>query len=265
MKEYQFITDGYRLFSALNRLSDSENSWYNCGPSQKYILRQLKAVDFSLLGDVRRKSLFQERASYTTKDDKGNQIRAQAMDVALLMLYGHILYAGKSYAYAVSTSEILIPGLAAHYRSDSILILNTDYFLRALALDPTNAMVKLSLALGYLHYALKRQADNRHHILMQGLAFLLEYYDCRQQSHISSEKQEAEYNVAHAYHLLGLTHLAIPYYERCLGMSAAAQLEEPGCGAEDFAQEAAFALQSFWAASGNMEKARELTEMWLVV
>lgn len=241
MKEYQFITDGYRLFSALNRLSDSENSWYNCGPSQKYILRQLKAVDFSLLGDVRRKSLFQERASYTTKDDKGNQIRAQAMDVALLMLYGHILYAGKSYAYAV------------------------NYFLRALALDPTNAMVKLSLALGYLHYALKRQADNRHHILMQGLAFLLEYYDCRQQSHISSEKQEAEYNVAHAYHLLGLTHLAIPYYERCLGMSAAAQLEEPGCGAEDFAQEAAFALQSFWAASGNMEKARELTEMWLVV
>lgn len=104
MKEYQFVTDGYRLFSALNRLSDSDASWYNCGPSQKYILRQLKAVDFSLLGDAPRKSLFQERASYTTKDDYGNQIRAQEMDVALLMLYGHILYAGKSYAYAVSTS-----------------------------------------------------------------------------------------------------------------------------------------------------------------
>ena len=102
MKEYQFVTDGYRLFSALNKLSDSENSWYNSGPSQKYILRQLKAVDFSLLGDARRKSLFQERASYTTKDDNGNQIRAQEMDVVLLMLYGHILYVGKSYAYAVS-------------------------------------------------------------------------------------------------------------------------------------------------------------------
>ena len=104
MKEYQFVTDGYRLFSVLNRLSDSENSWYNSGPSQKYILRQLKAVDFSLLGDARRKSLFQERASYTTKDDNGNQIRAQEMDVVLLMLYGHILYVGKSYAYAVSMS-----------------------------------------------------------------------------------------------------------------------------------------------------------------
>lgn len=102
MKNYQFVTDGYRLFAALNRLCDSENSWFNCGPSQKYVLRQLKAVDFSLLGEARRKTLFQERASYTTKDSKGNPIQADDMDVALLMLYGHILYAGKSYAYAVS-------------------------------------------------------------------------------------------------------------------------------------------------------------------
>ena len=144
-------------------------------------------------------------------------------------------------------------------------MLNVDYFLRALALDPTNYMIKLSLALGYLHYALKRQADNRHQILMQGLAFLFEYYDYRQMSARFSEKQEAEYNVAHAYHLLGLTHLAIPYYERCLAMSAAVQVEESDYGAEDFAQEAAFALQSFWAASGNIEKARELTEKWLVI
>ena len=142
---------------------------------------------------------------------------------------------------------------------------NIDYFLRALALDSTNPIIKLSLALGYLHYALKRQVDSRHNILMQGLAFLLEYYDSRQRSSTFSEKQEAEYNVAHAYHLLGLTPLAIPYYERCLAMSAAAQVEDSGCGAEDFAPEAAFALQSFWAASGNMKKARELTEKWLVV
>ena len=265
MKEYQFVTDSYRLFSALNRLSDSQNSWYNCGPSQKYILRQLKAVDFSLLGDARRKSLFQERASYTTKDDNGDQIRAQEMDVALLMLYGYILYAGKSYAYAVSTFKAQSNTWLLFVVLSEILILNADYFLRALALDPSNPMIKFSLALGYLHYALKRQADNRHHILMQGLAFLLEYYDCRQQSSSSSEKQEAEYNVAHAFHLLGLTHLAIPYYERCLAMSAAVQVERYGCGAEDFAKEAAFAMQSFWAASGNMEKARELTKRWLIV
>lgn len=102
MKEYQFVTEAYSLFSALNKTCDSENSWYNCGPSQKYILRQLKAVDFSLLGETRRKNLSQERASYSTKDSNGNPIQAEDMDVALLMLYGHILYAGKSYAFAVS-------------------------------------------------------------------------------------------------------------------------------------------------------------------
>ena len=126
-------------------------------------------------------------------------------------------------------------------------------------------MIKLSLALGYLHHALKRQVENRHRILMQGLAYLLQYYDCQQQSAMLSEKQEAEYNVAHTYHLLGLTHLAIPYYERCLAMSDAAQVEDLGYGAEGFAKEAAFTMQNFWAASGNMRKARELTERWLVV
>ena len=97
---------------------------------------------------------------------------------------------------------------------------------------------------------------------MQGLAFLLEYYDCRRRSNILSVRQEAEYNVAHAYHLLGLTHLAVPYYERCLEMSAQV---ESGCEAEDFAREASFNLQNFWAASGNKGKARELTEKWLVI
>ena len=103
MREYQFVTDGYRLFAALNKLCDGENSWYNCGPSQKYLLRQIKAVDFSLIEDGQRKSFWQEKASYSTKDRKGNPVQAGDMDVALLMVYGHILFAGRSYSYAVST------------------------------------------------------------------------------------------------------------------------------------------------------------------
>ena len=100
---------------------------------------------------------------------------------------------------------------------------------------------------------------------MQGLAFLLEYYDSRRQSSSHSQKQEAEFNVGHAYHILGLTHLAIPYYERCLDMSPDVQAESMSYKGEDFVQEAAVALQGFWAASGNTEKAREVTERWLVI
>lgn len=126
-------------------------------------------------------------------------------------------------------------------------------------------MIKLALALGYLHHAIKRQADNRHHILMQGLAFLLEYYHDRGRSTSASERQEAEYNVAHAYHLLGLIHLSIPYYERCLDLSTAVQTESSNVRGEDFALEAAVNLQCLWAANGNTYKAQEVTEKWLMI
>ena len=138
-----------------------------------------------------------------------------------------------------------------------------DYFLRALAVDPTNCIIKLSLALGYLHHALKRQADNRHQLLMQGLAFLFEYHDCRQSDGGIAEKQEAAYNVARALHMLGLTNLAETYYQQCLIMSKAMQQVCAMSEVEDFAQEAAFALQGIWAMNGNDEKALEITIQWL--
>ena len=140
-----------------------------------------------------------------------------------------------------------------------------DYFLRAHAFDSTNPIVKFSLALGYMHYALKRQADNRHVILMQGFAFLMDYYDSRQRSHSPSKRQEAEFNVARAYHLLGLTHLAIPYYERCTSLSKMSEIQRPKGSGEDFAQEAALALRGIWAANNSVGLARSVTEDWLVV
>lgn len=250
IKEYQFVTDGYRLFSALNRLCDTENTWFNSGPSQKYILRQLKTIDSSLKRNVSGKGLVR------IHDDS---VKAQEMDVGLLMLYGHVLYAGRSYAYAVSM-QASCPLLAKTWLIQDFFV---DYFLRALALDAANSMIKFSLALGYIHWALKRQAENRHHILIQGFAFLQEYYNTRLDSDSLERKQEAEYNVARTYHLLGLTHLAIPYYERCLAWGGVLLGEMQGGEADKFCCEAALALQHIWAAGGNLEQAMEVTEDWL--
>ena len=61
-------------------------------------------MDFSLAGDGPGRSNNQERSAYTARDREGNTVLPQHMDVSLLMLYGHILYAGKSYAYANSDS-----------------------------------------------------------------------------------------------------------------------------------------------------------------
>lgn len=139
---------------------------------------------------------------------------------------------------------------------------DADYFLRAFAIDPENPMINLSLALSYVHYAIKRQADNRHHLVMQGFAFLFTYYNIRQRSLSHLERQEANYNVARTYHMLGLTHLAIPYYTRCLDLSFNVQ---KAYTEENYVREAALALQGLWAASGNIEKAQEVTYEWLVL
>ncbi|KAL8952176.1 MAG: hypothetical protein Q9222_001897 [Ikaeria aurantiellina] len=226
MKEFHLVSDGYRLFAAVNRLCRGGSTWFNCGPSQKYVLRQLKAMDS---GTVNGNGL----------DSRNSQIDGD-MDIALLMLYGYILYVGRSYSSAL------------------------NYFFRAFALDSQDPIVNLSLALAYLQHAIKRQSDNRHHLITQGLTFLFRYHDMRHKSLKASERQEASFNVARAHHMLGLTHLAVPYYQRCLrsecGTRAVGSTE-----CDDFSADAAFALRNIWAADDEMGKAAGLTQKHLVI
>lgn len=126
-------------------------------------------------------------------------------------------------------------------------------------------MILLSIGLGYIHYAIKRQSENRHYLIMQGFSFLYTYYHDRKLSDVPSERQEAEFNVGRAYHMLGLTHLGIPYYERCLAMSDSVQEAVHGSVVENFAKEAAYALQSIWAAGGDFSRTRRITDKWLVL
>lgn len=153
------------------------------------------------------------------------------------------------------------PCLAARAADERII----DYFFRAYALDPRNPMINLSLALAYLHHALKRQSENRHYLIMQGFSFLFSYHDIRHGSQTDSERQEANYNVARAFQMLGLTHLAIPYYEKCLMLSELVPETSLTRSEENFALEAAAALQGIWATSGDSVMARAVTERWLVV
>jgi general transcription factor 3C polypeptide 3 (transcription factor C subunit 4) len=102
MKDYQFTTDSYRMFAAVTRMCQSPISWYSSGPTQKYILRQIKAMDYALVDDSRRKKYFAEKGSYSAVDENGRAVINNDMDIALLMLYGHILYTGTSYSYALS-------------------------------------------------------------------------------------------------------------------------------------------------------------------
>ncbi|WEW58281.1 transcription factor TFIIIC subunit tfc4 [Emydomyces testavorans] len=257
MKEYQFVTDTYRLFTTLSRLcGDPRKSLFHSSPSMKFMLRQVKAIDYSLPEDPsianRPRPAFFERPALATRDDSGNPVPAEDMDVALLVLYGHILYAGRSFTNAL------------------------NYFFRAYALDPENSAVLLSIGLSYIHHSLKRQSDNRHYLVMQGLSFMQEYRKVREVSTVPQERQEVEFNFARVWHMLSMAHLAVSGYERCLELSREIQADREkkeqvnggGSGGpyvEDFTREAAYALQCLYAFGGDIEMAKRITKEWLVI
>lgn len=282
IKEYQFVTDTYRLFSMLSHLSgDPHRSLFHSSPNMKFMLRQIKAMDFTLPDDYsrpqpKRQSIWKERAPLSTRDESGEQIPAKELDVALLVLYGHILYSGKSFYPAL------------------------NYFFRAYAIDSQNPAVLLSIGLCYIHHSLKRQSENRHYLIMQGLSFMHEYRRAREKpGTLLQEQQEMEFNFARVWHTLGLSHLAVEGYERVLALSTQIQQETNNLAAaptqsttspdgdiimaeadqlpfpsassasqlvvEDFSREAAYALQCLHVLSGDAKTAQAITEQWLVI
>lgn len=275
IKEYQFVTDTYRLFSMLSHLSGNPHrSLFHSSPNMKFMLRQIKAMDFTLPDEYseskprpKRQTIWKERAPLSTRDETGEPIPAQELDVALLVLYGHILYSGKSFYPAL------------------------NYFFRAYALDNRNPAVLLSIALCYIHHALKRQSENRHYLIMQGLSFMHEYRRVREKpGTLLQERQEMEFNFARVWHTIGLSHLAVEGYNRVLELGVQIQQDHQTVVAaptgadgdvvmgeadqastkaqpfvEDFSREAAYALQCLHVLSGDVETAKAITEKWLVI
>jgi general transcription factor 3C polypeptide 3 (transcription factor C subunit 4) len=123
-------------------------------------------------------------------------------------------------------------------------------------------MINLCIGLSYTHNALKRQCENRQHHILQGMTFMMRYYDSRVTSSHLEERQEAHYNIARIYHMLGLCHLALPYYQKVLD-----EIAEDGKRSEreDLVVDTAYNLQTMFAMAGNMDLAREVTRRWLVI
>ncbi|KAL4884513.1 hypothetical protein BJY04DRAFT_225696 [Aspergillus karnatakaensis] len=301
IKEYQFVTDTYRLFAMLSCISgDPHRSLFHSSPLMKFMLRQIKAIDFTLPDNITggkpnkaiRESVYKERAALSTRDETGEAIPAEELDIALLVLYGHILYSGNSFYPAL------------------------NYFFRAYALDDKHPVVLLSIALCYIHHSMKRQSENRHYHVMQGLSFMHEYRRVREREGSPLiERQEMEYNFARVWHTLGLAHLAVEGYNRVLELGVKIQAQaraegvavseqatnnsvyedtdtpmlDVGAGSEenvdvdpailgvattttttpglveDFSREAAVALQSMYALNGDFESAHGVTANWLVI
>ena len=314
MRTYQFCTDTYRLFAALNlhhtylpipggKDTMMAQAPFRQGPSQKFMMRQVKAIDALLPSDyniddpidgpvpafmreelhrlareevAKTRSRQQSRSVSPTPapmptplsdnflpgqestDPIPHRHRPNEMDVVLLTLYGHILYTAASYPNALS------------------------YFYRAYTIDPHNPTVLLSLSLSYVHQMFKRQNEDRHVWLLRGLAFFEEYVDARSawaeemdkerrtegertENVLESVKVEVEFNRARMWQMLGMGDLAMKGYAKVLCSGGDLVTPRNEDEVEDYSKEAAYAMQILYAMNGNMEKARQITEKYLVV
>lgn len=254
MSQWPNNPGGYQIFAAVSRLFSGQGNWFNAGPTQKYMLRAIKALDFHLLTDkARERYAFtgQEISSYTQNGKKKpNHVGLEELDPGLFAVYGHILVAAQSWPSAL------------------------NYYFRAWTLDRDSPMLNLCIASCYLQNSMKRQADNRHMQILQAFSFLGRYYELRTKDDVAIHVQEAEFNMARAWHFLGLNHSAVAGYERCLALrdrvkkEAQREVQERGddeMDPEEFTQEAAFALASVFAVNENEASARAITEKYLVI
>ncbi|KAI2626665.1 TPR-like protein [Hypoxylon sp. NC1633] len=235
MREYQYDTDPFRMFAALSRLCPSPASWYASGPVQKYMLRQIKLMDRAITA--------------AGADDSGDEdgpptgrvYPSKDLDITLLMIYGHILFISNSFTYAL------------------------NYFMRAYSLDRHNSMVQLAVGHCYVHYALKRQSENRQYLLTQGFYFLHQYYDNKVASPEAAQRQEAHYNLARSYHAVGIPHLAAQYYRRTLQDVPDDSNNSTTMGRNDLTLEAAYNLQQICWTGGDPDAATALGQKYLVL
>ncbi|KAI1094687.1 TPR-like protein [Rostrohypoxylon terebratum] len=234
MREYQYDTEPFRMFSALSRLCPSPASWYASGPVQKYMLRQIKLMDQAV--DAQGPEVSGDEEGPPT----GRVYPGKELDVTLLMLYGNILFISNSFTYAL------------------------NYFMRAHSLDPHNAMVILSVGNCYVYYALKRQAENRQYLLTQGFYFLHQYYELKLASADTAQRQEAHYNLARSYHAVGIPHLATEYYKRVLQEVP----DDSGngiMGRNDLSREAAYNMAQICWTGGDVQAVKAITDKYLVL
>jgi general transcription factor 3C polypeptide 3 (transcription factor C subunit 4) len=102
MKEHQFTTDSYRIFTAMVRMSNSPILFFPNDTTRKFIQRQIKLMDDALFEKQRCDGSFGQDEPNGIKGKYDHRAIDSEMDIALLMLYGHVLFANQSQLLAIS-------------------------------------------------------------------------------------------------------------------------------------------------------------------
>uniref|UniRef100_H3D6V2 General transcription factor IIIC, polypeptide 3 n=1 Tax=Tetraodon nigroviridis TaxID=99883 RepID=H3D6V2_TETNG len=131
-------------------------------------------------------------------------------------------------------------------------------YVQAFQTHPDNPLYSLCIGLTFFHMASQKYVAKRHALVLQGFSFLWRYLELR------GNCQESMYNLGRAVHQLGLTHLAIHYYQTALALPVQ-NLEGIADDQVDLRREIAFNLSLIYQTSGNTEMARQLINTHCIV
>ncbi|XP_039817629.1 general transcription factor 3C polypeptide 3-like isoform X2 [Panicum virgatum] len=145
-------------------------------------------------------------------------------------------------------------------------------YLEAYKLDPENPLINLCVGSALISLALGFRLQNKNQCIVQAFAFLYRYL------RLCGDSQEALYNIARAYHHIGLNTLAAVYYEKALAIeeedhpipklpyeAGSCAQEDPRPGYCDVRREAAFNLHLIYKKSGATDLARRILKTYCTV
>ncbi|XP_029461922.1 general transcription factor 3C polypeptide 3 isoform X2 [Rhinatrema bivittatum] len=124
-------------------------------------------------------------------------------------------------------------------------------YVQAFRTNPNDPLHSLCIGLTFIHMASQKYVLKRHALLVQGFAFLIRYLDFR------GPCQESFYNIGRGLHQLGLTHLAIHYYQKALELPPP-KLEGIDEDQVNLQRDIAYNLSLIYQSSGNVQMARKL-------
>ena len=119
------------------------------------------------------------------------------------------------------------------------------FYIEAFRRADKDPLVLLCAAVASLNMVMSRKTSNRHTCTIHAFAFFDQY--CRNRE----EQQEVHYNMARAYHQLGIYHIAVPNYWKVLDL-ARTPLDR------GLQKEAAFNLHHIYKETGNFTLAAQV-------
>lgn len=130
--------------------------------------------------------------------------------------------------------------------------------VQAFEMLPDDLLVNLCIAVAYMAHAMSKSTGERHSCIIKSFAFFSRY------ASVTTNKQEAAYNLGRAMQQLGFKNLAVQWYERVLHMTEA----PVGCALEsncDLRHEAAHNLCLIYNASGAHTLAARVMHLYCVI